>query len=260
MARYQPISFEAHASLMWRRFSSYSFARNDLVAGLLLPEVPQAVLSMPLGFVAQGDTFTLVGLQGLMADQNLFVDANGRWLGGYVPAAYRAYPFALASTESGDTVLCIDQDSGLVHESGDEPFFAADKQPSPAISSVLGFLQQVNLAREATARSCASLVEHGLVEPWPIQLQIDASAVPVQGLHRINESALAALPAQALQDLRDSGGLMLAYAQRISMNQLNTLARLAQAHIQQQAQASVPQQGGELNLDFLNSGETLKFS
>ncbi|MGD1213214.1 MAG: SapC family protein [Candidatus Acidiferrales bacterium] len=70
----------------------------------------------------------------------MFVGPDGRWLGSYVPAWYRGYPFRLLQQEGADEmVLCIDESGKLIVDSKDpgEEFFAADGSPSPAVKPIL---------------------------------------------------------------------------------------------------------------------------
>ncbi len=223
-------------------------------------------MTLPLGFLATGGEIVPVALLGLKPGKNLFVAADGRWLGGYVPAAYRSYPFALASTEDGQQVLCIDEGSGLLSDDAGEVLFTEDKRPAAAVAEVLDFLTQVAANRQVTRRICALLKEHGVVQPWPLRLRTAEGEQSVAGLLRIDEGALNALPAETFVALRNAGALALAYCQLLSMQHLARLGPLAQAQAQAQAQAhqhaaqqaSAPP-AAELDLEFLNQGGTISF-
>jgi hypothetical protein len=105
------------------------------------------------------------------------------------------------------------------------------------------------------------LQKHQLIQHWPIKLQTTAGEQAVEGLFRIDETALNQLPAEALLELRNTGALLCAYCQLLSMQHLQTFGQLAAAHAQAdaKAQAALPTQNGELDLSFLNGSETLKF-
>lgn len=49
-------------------------------------------------------------------------------------------------------------------------------------------------------------------------------------MHQIDETALNALPADAFETLRQAGALPLAYCQMLSMQHLQVLGKLVQAH------------------------------
>ncbi|RTZ43173.1 peptidase [Candidimonas sp. SYP-B2681] len=252
------VSRESHADKRWQRYTSYSFADGDAVAQLVVQELPKAAMVLPVGFVAVGDGFLPVAVQGLQPGKNLLVAADGRWLGGYIPAAYRSYPFMLANTEDGQQVLCFIEDSGLLSDTEGESFFAEDGEPAQSVKDVLNFLTQVFANRQATQRICEALQKHNLIQPWPITLQTDAGEQVVEGLHRIDEAALNSLSAEAFDEVRQAGALPVAYCQLLSMQHLPKLGQLAQAHAAQQL-TSLETPDGELDLEFLNDGGTISF-
>jgi len=91
-------------------------------------------------------------------------------------------------------------------------------------------------------------------------VQGDTVEQAVEGLFRIDEAALNQLPADAFMELRDSGALVLAYCQLLSMQHLPVLGQLAQLHAQAEQKAALPTTpGGELNLEYLNNSGTISF-
>jgi hypothetical protein len=210
------------------------------VAPLVMQELPKAVMSLPIGFIAQPQGYGLVAVQSLNPGRNLYVNADGRWLGGYVPAAYRGYPFALANTPDGQQVLCIDEDSALLLDAAQpeqgEPLFGEDDQPAEPVRKVLDFLQQVAANRARTATLCAHLADQGLIQPWPLTVKTADGERPVEGLHRIDETALNALAPDPFEALRQAGALPLIDCHLLSMQHVALLGTLAKHHAQAQHQ------------------------
>ncbi|MDP1607472.1 MAG: SapC family protein [Rhodocyclaceae bacterium] len=259
MPNYQPVTVAQHAEKRWQRYTNYAHAAGDAIAPLVVQELQKAILSLPIAFVPQGERYLLVAVLGLADGKNLFIAPDGRWLAGYTPAALRGYPFALANTEDGQQVLCVDADSPLVGTDG-EAFFNADGTPSQPVSDVLNFLSQVANNRAATERLCDLLQQHQIIQPWPIKVQSETGEYAVAGLYRIDEAALNQLPAEAFIELRDNGALVLAYCQLLSMQHLPMLGNLAQLHtqaVQQATPSTTPQ--GDLDLEFLNNSGTISF-
>ena len=223
-----------------RRYTGYAFAAGGNLIPLVAAELVQAVPAMPLGFVQSGEGFQLVAVTALQPGANLFVAPDGRWLGAYVPAALRGYPFRLVKPQDrADSVLCIDKASGLVVEAGQgETFFDEDGQPSKALRDVLELLSQVERSRMATQAAVDALAAASLIQPWPLSIKQNEKNVAVTGLYRIDEPALNALGDEAFLSLRRSGALPVAYAQLLSMNQLSVLQRLSQ--IQAKLKAPTP--------------------
>ena len=258
MPSFHALSPSTHATQRWRRYTGYAFAAQDALAPLVAQELPRAALHLPIAFAQQGDAFTPVAVQGIAPGHNLFVAPDGRWLGGYTPAAYRAYPFALANLPDGQQVLAFDMDSGLLTEAGGEPFFEADGSPAPGVKGVMAFLTQVQINRVQTARICQALADHALLQPWPITVQGDGGDRTVQGLYRIDEAALNALAADALKAVQQAGALPVAYCQLLSVQHLPRLGELAQAQRKTAAAPAVPTTpAGELDLSFLGQHGTL---
>jgi len=260
MANIQPITKTEHADKKWKRFQSYTFAGKDAVGPLTIQELPKASKVLPICFIKVGEGYTPAALQSLVPGMNLFVAPNGKWMAPYTPATYRGYPFVLGKTEAGEQLLCADMDSGLIGDEGEAIF--ADGEPTQTVKEVFGFLQAVQQNREATARVCTILAQHNLIQPWPLKVKTDEREKPVEGIYKIDEQALNQLSPEALAEVRDAGGLPVIYCQLLSMQNIAVLQSLAKVHADAQAAAAsaLPQtDGGELDLEFLNRNDTIKF-
>jgi hypothetical protein len=258
MPTFHAIAKSTHANKRWKRYASYLFAAKEALAPLVAQELPRAVLHLPIAFVRQNDQFAPVAVLGIQPGQNLFVAPDGRWLGGYTPAAYRSHPFGLANLPDGQQVLAFDADSGLLTEAAGEAFYDSEDRPTQAVQDVLAFLTQVQANRAQTQRICQALAEHQLVQPWPITLQTETGERQVDGLYRIDEAALNALPAESLKALQQAGAMPMVYAQLLSMQHLPLLGQLAQAH-RKAAQPLPAAPNGELDLSFLSNNGTFSF-
>lgn len=258
MAQLTVISHEKHAGKRWKRYSSYDFAAQDALAPVVAQEVSRACLCLPLGFMKTEDAYHLVAIQGLKPGVNLLVNQEGNWVGGYVPAAYRAYPFVLANTEDRRRVLCVVTDNDLINDSEGEPFFDEEGEPSSAVKSALKFLEQVWVNTQITNQLCDTLAEHGLIKPWNVHIKSAKGDQKLEGLYCIDEAALNALPAEGLGAVRDAGAMPLAYCQLLSMQHLHLLARFA-GH-REAVEAMVEPESGELNLEFLSESENIRFT
>ncbi len=251
-----PVTHSRHAARRWRRFSSFAFAANSAVIPLVGAELARAALAFPIAFIEHGGGFVPAAVLGMQSDRNLFVAADGRWLGAYVPAAMRGFPFVLGATEDGKNLLCFNEASGLITDAQEgERFFEDDGTPSAAVRQVLGFLTKIEQNRTVTAAACAALQARNLIEPWPITLKTEQGERKIAGLFRANEVALNALDDEAFLSLRKAGAFPLAFAQLVSMPQLRLLGELAGARAQPVPQVQL---GQDLDLSWLEGG-TLKF-
>lgn len=253
-----PVSRRQHGERFWKPAGDFTRARQSVLLPLVLPELVRAQGSLTIAFTPHGDSFRPVVVAGLRPMTSLLVAPDGRWLGRYVPAALRSYPFALGHGENGQKVLLVHEPDGVsTSAASGQPFFDGEK-PTPRIDEILSFLMELDRAQHVTDQAVNRLMAASLIEPWPLTVQISGKAESVHGLYRIHEAALNQLGAEDFTALRQDGALLLAYAQLMSMQHIGELARLAEA-FEQQANRLRVNPKGELDLEFLNEGGTLQF-
>jgi hypothetical protein len=261
MSNLTAISKENHAHKSWTRFTSYQFAAKDNLVPLVAAEIAQSVLNFPMGFIKQQDRFVLVGMLSIIPGQNMFVGPDGRWLGGYVPAAFRGYPFRLARSEKGnELILCVDESSGLIQEKANqaEPFFDENGEISEQVQGILDFLSQIETSRSLTEKAVASLADAKVLTEWNLKIKEGEQEQPVTGLYRVDEAKLNAVDDQTFLALRKSSALPLVYAQLLSMANIQLFEKLAKVHEQMAAKQST--QPGEVDLDKLfDKDDLIKF-
>ena len=235
MTKIVPVTPELHGAKRWRRISNYNFAVGDPLVPVVGAELSRLVPTMPLAFVERAGAYELMAVLSFAPGRNLFVGPDGRWLGGYIPAFFRSYPFRLLAREGTDvSVLCVDEDSKLIvgGESAGEDFFDADGKSSAAVKPILDMLSEVERSRKATQLAVLALAEAGVIQPWPIKLKTAQAEQAIGGLHRIDEAALNALGDEAFLKLRKASALTLADGQILSMGQLGIFEQLARLHSQ----------------------------
>lgn len=231
MPQLSAITKQSHADKFWTRQLSYSFAAKDSLALLAAAELSKAVHAFPMVFIKQQDRFFLAAVLSLTPGTNLFVAQNGKWLGGYVPAAFRGYPFSLAKAQGKDNlILCVDEDSGLVHEdkTAGEPFFDDTGEVTQQVKDVLNFLNQMEQNKTATNVAVAALADAGVITQWPLKIRQGDQEKPVTGLYRVDEAKLNSLDDGQFTKLRKAGSLPVAYAQLFSMGNISIFEKLAQ--------------------------------
>lgn len=230
MVELHAVSKTRHASKFWHRVTNLGFAAQTNAVPVSGGELARATLSFPLAFVAKGDQQTLVAMLGLAPGQNLFVGPKGQWVGDYIPATLRGYPFQLARNEQQGLTLVVDETSGLVSDGPDGvPFFDAESsEPHPDTKTLFSFLEAQHRGLSSAAVAVAAIKAAGLMEPWPLTVQTDQGSRTIEGVSRISEERLRALPIEDLDKLRHAGGLVVAYAQLFSVQNLRRLQLLAQ--------------------------------
>lgn len=239
----------------WETPQNFSFAARDALCPLVLFETNKAAIHLPIAFSKHNDGFLLVAVQGLELGTNFLVDNAGKWIGPYIPAPYRAYPFSFATANDDSEVLCVDLASGLISEGDEEgiAFFESNGEPNEKVKGVFQFLSHIAQNRKPTQNLCDLLQSLDLFEPWPIDVNKDGVETKVEGLFRINEIKFNELKADDLIKLRDAGGIPLVYCQLLSMQ---NLPRIAQQAAPQRDTKSIPQ---ELNFDLAKDDGNISF-
>lgn len=230
MVKYVPLSPTAHAGKSWNLPSlHYGFASRATFVAVVGAEIANVATNMPMAFIKDGEQFQLVGLLSYHKGHNLFVRPDGRWIGGYIPAAFRAYPFRFLRPPGTDkSILCIDEESGLLEDGkGTEPFFDEVGKPSKSVAGVIAMLEAVEKSRVVTAVAVRALETAGVIVPWELEVKDGRNETQVQGLYRVDEQLLQKLDDEAFLGLRKAGALPLAFAQLISMARLSSLVNMA---------------------------------
>ena len=230
----QTVTLETHRDKSWRQPSAYYFAKRDCLARLAANELPNAMHSLPTAFVESGGQFELVAVLGLKPDQNLFVGATGTWLNAYLPEIYSVYPFVFGSSDNNKSLLCVDESSGLIDKQPSHiteesfQFFSHEQLPSDEIVEVQNKLKAINRGFKHASRISNVLSECDLLKPWTIRVgKIGTSRrVQLNGLFCVNEERLNGVDGNMLVNLRDTGALLVAYCQLLSMKQLEKLAEI----------------------------------
>ena len=231
MPQWTVISKSRHAQANYHPRNGYHHAREQLVASVLLAELPKLIQHFVLGFVPSGERFTAVALLGIQQGQNLYVHPDGRWLGSYVPASVRGYPFNLLPDDQGQRVLCIDAEQLTQNTDAGEPLFDPNGEPTEGVAKQLDFHQQCEADRQRTQKAMDALQQAGVLEPWPLAIPREEGQAPIQveGLYRIDEKALNTLDADTYATLQGAP-MALAHAQLFAAHQVHQLTQRAAFH------------------------------
>lgn len=207
----------------------WAFARGRMIAGLVAPELPEVMKSMPIAFSVHENSANVVALLGL-GDQNLFVGGQGEWLGEYIPAVLRAWPFALVQQDE-HRVVGLDADSAAVTHGTGKRLFDDEGEPSEWLARTIRFLQSFSDQELVMARAVSAIRQAGLLAPWEFKArQSEGNEVKITGLHQIDRKAFEALPDEDFLALRREGALPVVYAHIFSQRNVAVLENLARRH------------------------------
>lgn len=218
-----------HQALRLRQVApSYAFARKHILTSLLIGELSFSMHIFPVAFTLTGGKISLVGLMGLSEDGNLFVGQHDQWLGNYVPAALRAWPFSLQPNGTElEQIVTIASDSTNLSTTEGTPLFE-NGEPSKALNEIVHFLQNCALNQTQTDRALAAIIAADILVPWSAKATLpDGQPAAIEGLHQIDMQKFESLPDANFLTLRQEGALPVIYAHVYSLHNMANLERLA---------------------------------
>ncbi len=229
MAKFAPLSRSKHAEKTWSPPAHFGFASHATYVEAAGAEVGQLGADMPLAFVRHGDRLVLVGLLSCIVGRNLFVGADGRWMGSYIPATFKFHPFRLMQT-ADSVVLCVDETSPLFADSGGQRLFDDSGELSKLAGEIVQGMELLRKTQAPVTMAARGLEEAGVIVPWQLEVKGEKSGTIFEQIHRVDEKLLQKLDDSSFLKLRKSGALALAYTQIVSMGRVAYLRQLAVHH------------------------------
>jgi hypothetical protein len=229
-----PITKNEFSAKSWQRATNNFFAAKDSYCPISAPETLEAALKLPVGFIKDGDDFTLVAIQGVTQDQNLYIGPKGNWYITYKPRLYRCYPFTMAvnSENHDELIFCFDEESELLEDSVEHnPFFLENGDFPEDISKMINFLRHHYADMHQTRKYCDVLKGLDLFTSLEVKFELDGTEHKIDGLYTIDESALQKLSEEKFLSLRNSGLLPLVYTQLLSLKNFDSLIKIAKIRL-----------------------------
>ena len=229
-----PLDKQAHAGMSLLVENHYAWCSALNAVFLNAGEFGRASLDYPIAFARdeQSGEFIPIAVLGMKAKQNLFVSSEGQWRPlTYIPAYFRRFPFCIAEVpmpdgETAQRMICVQEDCLAP---GKTPLFDAKGEPTAAWPPILKLLEAVEGARQQTRVLVRRLEALELLVPF------DAIAVPrqgeqlrLQGMFRVDEEKLQAIPGKDLRTMMKRGELRAVYAHLISLENFGRLLDLNQ--------------------------------
>ena len=232
-----PLNREQHAGLGLPPVSQAWCSRLNSVH-LNAAEFASAAADYPIAFSRDEDSgeFMPMAVLGLRQAENLFVDEQGQWQArSYVPAFVRRHPFCIAEIPDREgrapqRLVCFEQ--GALKPGG-EPLFTAKGEATPAWDNIQRLLEAIEASRQQTRVLCKRLESLGLFTPFEaLALPRAGKRMRLQGLFRVDEEKMNAIPGKDLRVMLRKGELKATYAHLISLENFAKLMELAVARDQ----------------------------
>ena len=224
-----PISLERHKGWSVQQ-GDYSFARETNAAPLMCAEFQSASTELPIVFGKTEAGFTPVVILGIEQGNALTVDKDGKWIGNYVPAFVRRYPFVFAESEDKTTyTLCLDEEFGGVDKDGKAGnAFYDDDKPSEFLNNILEFTKNVEMEQRKTVEFGKLLEANDLMTPMQAGITLpNGEKRAVTGFHVVSKEKLKEISPEVLKDFFDRDVLELIYYHLASMRNMEKLRLLA---------------------------------
>ncbi|MBF0183452.1 MAG: SapC family protein [Magnetococcales bacterium] len=239
-----PVQVQRHGALRVKEMNRYTFAERFHIAYVTQQEFMRASGYYPIVFIEDkpGNAYRPVVLMGLQEGENLFVDQEGKWQAGYIPAIIRRYPFVLTAAGNDQFVICVDESSALLSQSEGVALFDAQGQPAPAMENVKRYLAELFQLEQLTILFSRLLAEMNLLVPLQLRLSDSDRQHTIAGCFVIGEARLQALAAEQFLLLREKNYLTAIYAHLCSLQQVERLTLLRQERQAKEPVAPLPQE------------------
>lgn len=221
---------DLHRSKKVAPAQSMAFTKNANAVHLVGAEFGDASKEYAVVFATQPDgQVSPVAVLGFRNNENLMLGDDGKWLGKYMPAFIRRYPFVLADMGSDQKSVCIDAAYDGFNDAVGEPLFDADGGNTPFFQNALDFLEQYQKEHLRTSQFCKRLQDSGVLTPMHAKVDLyDGGSFSLDGFLTVDEQKLLALGDSEALELFRAGELSWIYAHLMSLANLSGLVdRLA---------------------------------
>jgi len=240
-----PLNRNDHKDLRIKPIPNLKFASTVHSVPLTGVEFPAAARDIPIlfGGLTAADAGPMA-LLGLRENENLFVDADGRWEQNmYIPAFVRRYPFILAEkpagTEGDDFTVFLDEGYEGFGAEGDR-LFKEDGTDSELLTNAVKFLGEFQQHVGRTQWFMEQLRKHNLLEPRNIRLEKDGKSINLNGLFVVSEEKLRQLDEKTTQEFLREGVLGWIYAHLLSLGNIDRVSmRLSQREQAEEATSAL---------------------
>lgn len=234
-ANFQPLHKETHNNIKVKPGKSVEDLATQHALGVVVQEFALAGNQYPIVFVKEKDkeTFFPVALLGLEPQKNLFVNADNKWEGMYMPARYTHKPFSVIPSQDDANLfgIAINMDSDVVSEDEGEALFTGEGEETEYLASRKKSLISYVEHEQITKAFIEELVKLDLLHPQNIGVKVGEQEYNLNGLFIVDEKKLSALSDEDFLSLRKRGFLGPIYAHLGSMHQVNNLIQKQAARL-----------------------------
>lgn len=227
-----PLDREVHKNLKLDTAQSViPRVANQNSVFLAAVEFADACKEYPIVFVRAGNgapeakvAVAPLAVFGLRPGSNLFVEGE-KWIGNYVPAYVRRYPFVMARMEenTNNMAVCFDTTWPAFNETTGEALFK-DGEPTEFVLNAKTFLENFEQEAERTRLICELLVDLDLLQDMRFEATLpNGEKIDVEGFLALDEKKYAELPDDKVLQLHRNGLIAMIEMHRLSLTNMNRL-------------------------------------
>ncbi|MBU2917562.1 SapC family protein [Psychrosphaera sp. F3M07] len=224
---FQALHKETHNKIKVKPVQSVEDLATQHALGVVVQEFALAGNQYPIVFVKEKDkeTFFPVAILGLEPQTNLFVSADNKWEGMYMPARYTHKPFSVIPSKEDANLfgIAINMDSEIVSEEEGQALFKEDGEETEYLASRKKSLISYVEHEQITKAFIEELTKFDLLHAQNINVKVGEQEFNLNGLFIVDEKKLSALSDEDFLSLRKRGFLGPIYAHLGSMHQVNNL-------------------------------------
>jgi len=219
-----PITRARHFDCSLASIEGFEFSQGINSVPLTAVEFPMAMAEYPIIFAGSPGEIAPAVILGLGEAENLFLAPDFSWLGKYVPAFIRRFPFVFSRADDR-FLLCVDEKyAGFNRDGLGQKFFTPEGELAPFVQNVLAFVQEYQAQFTRTQMFCAKVEKLGILEPMQAQVTIDGVMQNMLGgFQAVSREKLKALPGDTLAELAATDELELIYLHLQSMRNFDAL-------------------------------------
>lgn len=220
------LSRDKHGDLAFDNTTGYRFAQATNSVPICVSEFASAARLYPIVFVLQNNEAAPIAVLGTQTQQNIWVDEEGRWLGDYVPAYVRRYPFISVRTSQHESTLCIDTASDMLNTNREGiTLFEDQGNQSEFLKQRFQLAEAYETEMLRNNRLSSFLLEHDLLEPAQLNEKTENVKTVLSGFMVVSRARLEALDKEVIGKLHQEGALELIYQHLFSLECFNSLAK-----------------------------------
>lgn len=206
----------------------FGFSAGSHLVPAVFDEFVAAAPHLPIVFLPGASAPVPVFLVGLRSGKNALVNAEGRWLGDYVPAYVRRYPLMFGEIEGRAPITCIDSAYALPKGKTGERIFTDEGEERPILVERIRLMNEFFLAAKRGEQLVKTLVELDLLRAVTIDAKFESGeSLALHGMLTVDPGRLDQLPDEDFLRLRKENLLQPIYAHISSLSNIDAIRKLS---------------------------------